>query len=213
MKDKKIKNIKPSFSFMDLALVLLCVVIVLGRFAGGFYAAYTTKGDSGDSARVIKFGDITLTEQLGDTVGGKLIVTPGVDIEKSVTIKFDGSESATYVFVEIELAGDWVFTNEKTFSVMRDSVVLMQWTIDEYWTYVDGTGANKKYVFYKHLNPNEILTAKEIIKDGKITVEPEVTKGELEALCNAVEISITATVVQSIGFVDAKEAYDSISGN
>lgn len=209
MKDKKTKNIRPSFNFMDLALVLLCAVLVMGRFMGGLYAAYTTKNDSGDSARVIKFGDITLTE----SPTSQLVVIPGVDIEKSAKITFDGSESATYVFVEIELAGDWVFTDEKTFSVMRDSVVLMQWTVDEYWTYVDGTGTNKKYAFYKLLEPNHKLDMVEVINDAKITVEDVMTKSELTEICDSIKISITATAVQSIGFADAEAAWASVSGN
>lgn len=212
MKDKKTKKFKLSINFFDVALVMLCAVLVLSRFMGGFYAAYTTKNDSGDSARVIKFGDITLTETLGDAIGGKLIVTPGVDIKKSAEITFGGSESATYVFVEIALVGDWTFDGSKTFSIKRDSMALMSWTVGD-WSYVDGTGADDKYAFYKLLEPNAVLNKVEVIKEERITVHETVTKGELKDLCNAVEISITATVVQSIGFVDAKEAWASVSGN
>lgn len=209
MKDKKTKNIRPSFNFMDLALVLLCAVLVMGRLMGGLYAAYTTKNDSGDSARVIKFGDITLTE----SPTSQLVVIPGVDIEKSATIKFDGSESATYVFVEIALVGAWTFdSTNKIFSIKRtDSTALMSWTIGD-WSYVDGTGTDDKYAFYKLLEPNAVLNNVEVIKGGKITVHETVTKAELTGLC-AANISITATVVQSIGFESVGQAWDSVSGS
>lgn len=210
MKDKKTKNIRPSFNFMDLALVLLCAVLVMGRLMGGLYAAYTTKNDSGDSARVIKFGDITLTE----SPTSQLVVIPGVDIKKSAKITFDGSESATYVFVEIELDGDWTFDSAtKTFSIKRaDSTVLMSWAVGD-WSYVDGTGTDDKYAFYKLLEPNAPLEDVEVIKGGKITVHETVTKTELTEICDSIKISITATAVQSIGFADAEAAWASVSGN
>jgi len=209
MKDKKTKNIRPSFNFMDLALVLLCAVLVMGRFMGGLYAAYTTKNDSGDSARVIKFGDITLTE----SPTSQLVVIPGVDIEKSAKITFDGSESATYVFVEIALVGDWTFDGNKTFFIKRaGSTMLMSWTVSGDWDYVTGTGSDKKYAFYKHLTPNTSLIDVEIIDGCKVQISEEVTKTELDTLCSA-SISITATVVQSIGFADAEAAWASVSGN
>ncbi|MBQ4049980.1 MAG: hypothetical protein IJD07_04945 [Clostridia bacterium] len=210
MKDKKTKNIRPSFNFMDLALVLLCAVLVMGRLMGGLYAAYTTKNDSGDSARVIKFGDITLTE----SPTSQLVVIPGVDIKKSAKITFDGSESATYVFVEIALVGAWTFdSTNKIFSIERaDSTALMSWTVSGDWDYVTGTGSDKKYAFYKHLTPNTSLIDVEIIDGCKVQISEEVTKTELDTLCSA-SISITATVVQSIGFESVGQAWSSVSGS
>lgn len=50
---------------MCLACVLLCLTLFSVHFSSGVVARYTTTTDSGDSARVIKFGDLTLTEPGG----------------------------------------------------------------------------------------------------------------------------------------------------
>ena len=54
MRDKK-SNSGPSFTFMHLALILLCVVLVTARSTGGLFASYRTAAGDSDSARVAKF--------------------------------------------------------------------------------------------------------------------------------------------------------------
>ena len=80
-----------------LAAILLCLTLISIRLAGGIVARYTTTTNSGDSARVIKFGDISLTLTGGNTQ----YIIPGMPLNWNASVSFEGSESATYVFVEV----------------------------------------------------------------------------------------------------------------
>ena len=54
MRDKK-SSVTPSFTFMHLALILFCMVLVTSYATAGLYASYRTEADGSDSARVAKF--------------------------------------------------------------------------------------------------------------------------------------------------------------
>jgi hypothetical protein len=70
--------------------------------------------------------------------------------------------------------------------------------------------ADKQYVYYRTLEPNQQLNDVDIIKEGKITVSAAITKGELGALTD-VAIGLRATVVQATGFENAAAAWASVS--
>ena len=45
-----------------LAGILFCLILITTAMLGGLFARYTTSGSGSDSARVAKFGTLTLTE-------------------------------------------------------------------------------------------------------------------------------------------------------
>ena len=67
---------------LRLAGILFCLTLVSFYMVSGLFAKYMTRGQGSDSARVIKFGDITLTET-GDFYegGNKMWIVPGLDIK------------------------------------------------------------------------------------------------------------------------------------
>lgn len=198
---------KPKMNIpMCLAGVLFCLTMVSVYMVSGLYARYSTSGTGSDSARVIKFGDISISET-GDFQEGtkNMLVIPGVDLAKKAVVNFEGSEAATYVFVEVDLAGPWEYEETgKTFhiDVMDDTMV--DWTVAEGWQYLEDTN----YVFYQELGPNTPLSA-DIIKESKIRVSDSITKTNIGTLQDA-SITFRASVVQSNGFENVQAAWASL---
>lgn len=183
-----------------VAAVLFCLTLFSIHFMSGFYAKYTSRASGEDSARVIKFGELTLTET-GDFASGTAFIIPGVDLTKKAVVSFGGSESATYVFVKIDLSSNWE-NSGNTFSIDDK----LSWSVADGWSYLDGS----KYVYYRELSPNDTLTADVIAENGKITVSDEITKAEIGSL-TGIKIDITGYVVQLNGFASPSEAWASVS--
>lgn len=192
-----------------IAAALFCLVLISTSMMSGLYAKFISRGSGSDEARVIKFGDIVLTETGDFTADNKLMIIPGVDLTKKATVSFEGSESATYVFVEITPSSHWKTTDNRTFSITIDSKNVMQFSISSDWGYVStGDGS---YVYYVELIPNKPLPATDIIaNNGKITVSNKITVSDVK-LMEGISIKIGATVVQAGGFDDVKDAWTSVS--
>ena len=196
---------------MCAACVLFCLTLFSFYFTGGLFARYTTNNAGSDSARVIKFGDISITEE-GDFVSndGKntFMIIPGVDLKKDVELSFTGSEAATYVFVTIAPKNQTAEDNY-TFTYKIGESVMLQWSIDASWKFhaeTDGT-----YVYYRTLEPNESITDADVIAgDGKITVSKSITKSEIKNMTD-ISIKLRAAAVQAGGFKNVTEAWNSIS--
>lgn len=196
---------------MCLAFVLLCLTLLTTHFTGGLYAKYVAKDSAEDSARVIKFGDLRLTET-GDFVDGKAVVVPGVDLIKNVTVEFDGSESATYVFMKATLfPGDWGFSVDN--KMFTRGTEWLKWKVQTEWSYlksINNSNNSVDYIFYIELEPNKNLSIPFIADGGKITVNQKIEK---QAVVNmgSLKIDLKAYVVQSGGFADADAAWKSVN--
>ena len=214
---------------MCVACVLFCLTLFSFYFTGGLFARYVTNNEGVDSARVIKFGDISITEE-GDFVSndGKntFMIIPGVDLKKDVELAFTGSEAATYVFVEItteytQTADNYTFT----YGTNGNDAPILQWSVvkksaedsPEGWTYL--TKNADKYVYYRVLAPNTPLESVDIISgtktgseiNGEIIVNAE-TKSDIKSLEGKnISIKIRAAAVQAGGFKDAAEAWASVA--
>ena len=190
------------------AAVLLCLTMFSLHLTSGIYARYTATASGHDSARVIKFGELTITET---TSKASQYIVPGGELVWGGTVNFTGSESATYVFLEIDLTGNWVVTNgNQTFSLYAD---VPSWTVHGDWTHLDGT--DDPYVYYMELDPNDTLTAQPIFVSDSATLPQTISDDILTAL-NTLSGSFRASVVQSNGFTSADpvaEAWASLSAN
>lgn len=190
---------------MCLAIVLFWLVIITTYMSSGLFAKYSTMGKGGDSARVIQFGDLTVTETLDTGVtatGGKLIFVPGTTMKKELTVDFEGSEADTVVFVALEAKG-WNFTapnatDPASFALKQGENTLMSWKMENDWNYLASDG--ERHVFYIFLDSNTLLENKPVIKDGQITVNVA-TYDAYDALAGAdLNLDITAYAVQANGF-------------
>lgn len=196
---------------MILAAILLFLTLLSIHLTSGLYARYVTTASGSDSARVAKFGRLTLTEE-GDfdgTSAKKGTVIPGVDLKKRAWVSFTASEVSTVVFVEIITNWDKAADGD-TFSF---GTGLMSWEVDDTWTYLlaDSYNGMPRYVYYKTLIPNESLTADIIADEGKITVSTSVKESSRTALDGAY-ITLRASVIQSGGFETVKDAWLSMAG-
>jgi hypothetical protein len=193
---------------MCLACVLLCLTLVSIHLTSGLYAKYTVSGSGSDNARVITFGDITLTET-GDFVDGKLIITPGVDLTKKAVVSFSGSESATYVFIEVTPSPEWKTDDKYTFYVGSQAQPDLTWSVKSTWAFVTYDSVKNRYIYSQSLVPNEALSD-DIIAGDTIAVHPSITKTEITAFTN-VYINLRASVVQSGGFTNTQDAWNSLA--
>lgn len=191
-----------------IACFLFCLTLISIHLTSGLYAKYMSFASGSDSARVITFGDLTLTETGDFNAEGKLMIIPGVELIKKAEVDFTGSESATYVFIEITSA-EWQTTDKQTFSINSGDKVLMQWSVAEGWTYLKND--NGAYVYYCALIPNTELDKADVIgDDGKITVSEYITKSEMQTL-TSVSIKLRAIAVQSGGFESPEAAWRAVS--
>ena len=186
---------------MWIAGVLFCLVLITTAMMGGLFARYTTSDSGSDSARVVAFGNLTLTET-GDFVeaGGKKTakIIPGVDLSKKVTLSFEASEVDTIVFVEISAPG-WTVPDSQTFMMGTH----LSWSVAAGWNHLPGT----QYVYYKELDTNTALTDVDIIQGGVIHVSKEIKESNIQSL-DKLNISIRASVIQNDGSLTPATAWD-----
>lgn len=179
-----------------LAAVLLCLTMFSSYFSSRVVARYTTTENSGDSARVIKFGDLTLTETGGDPQ----YIAPGVELEWNASLSFTGSEAATYVFVEVDGVA----------SGTADAVTLFsggpEWVVADGWEYL------APGVYYRALVPNAVLTDVALFESASVVVSEYMTAADIVAI-GTISPSFRASVVQSNGFASPADAWDSLEGN
>ena len=190
---------------MWTAGVLFCLVLITTAMMGGLFARYTATETVSDSARVAKFGNLTLTET-GDFVesDGKktAILIPGVDLKKDVTLSFDASEVATIVFVEVS-APNWDSSDKRTFTKGD----YLKWSVAADWIYLPET--QYVYYYYKVLEPNTQLEGVEIIQGGVIEVSTEIKESNIQSL-HELDISFQASVIQNDGSLTAETAWDKL---
>ena len=190
---------------MCLAGVLFCLTLFSFHLSSGVIARYSATTDGADSARVIEFGKITLTKTGADD----LIVYPGAELSWNAAVSFGGSESATYVFLEVKPKGDsgWQ-VSEKNYTALYhgDSAPGLTWTVDDDWDNLDGY----PNVFFLSLEPNATLENVPVIKDGSITVAKTLEAEDLEDMSADFGLDFAASVVQSNGFDGPEAAWKSL---
>lgn len=193
---------------MCLACILFCLTLISVYITSGLYAKYTVKNGVGDSARVIRFGELTITESGDFGDGSQGVIIPGVDLTKKAVVAFAGSEASTYIFIKITLCSDWT-TDGTNFTVTVGNKTQMQWKIGDDWKYLN-TDGNGTYIYYRELAPNTPLSADIIADDGRISVSDKITNKEIVGM-NDIFIRLSAAAVQSNGFSDAAAAWESIT--
>ena len=211
MENKKLNTKAPLFSTMHIALLLLCAVLLSAHSINGLYARYISKSTGSSSARVIRFGDITLEEPADNN----FTLAPGVTAKNEVKLSFEGSESATYVFVAITTSNHWTFdTTAKAFKINANSKEIATLLVNTAeWTYLTTDGG--KVVFYKALDPNVPLSNNQIFVAqngvaGGVAVDSATTAFDLSKLSGKISISVKAIAVQSIGFATVTDAWNSV---
>lgn len=185
---------KPNKRRLPLRAWLLYLAVATFALTGVTFSRYVASAHSQDEARVITFGDLTVTDS------GSVQVQPGVAAKKDLTVHFDGSEAAVYVFAEVQ--GGWTLGAD---GIYHDAAGLMTWRVADGWTYL------RDNVYYRELAPNTVLDAG-LIAGGTVDVSENMTRTELEELSKALSIRVRAAAVQREGGDTAQIAWARLGG-
>lgn len=185
---------KPNKRRLPLRAWLLYLAVATFALTGVTFSRYVASAYSQDEGRVITFGDLTVTDS------GSVQVQPGVPAEKNLTVHFDGSEAAVYVFAEVQ--DGWTLGAD---GIYYDAAGLMTWRVADGWTYL------RDNVYYRELAPNTVLDAG-LIAGGAVNVSEDMTRTELEKLPKALSIHVKAAAVQREGGDTAETAWARVNG-
>lgn len=197
-----------------VAACLFCLVLISTSMMSGLYARYTVHDSGYDSARVIKFHQLTVTETGDFTEDGgvnKFIFIPGVPIKKAIRVSFGGSEAATIVFVAAKTTGWIAAENGLDFSFGNEGRGLT-WSVDsDYWTYLKNEGG--VYVYYKVLDPNSEFKDTPFIEQDTVKVSENGTVADYISYAEGenCRIDITAYAVQANGFESVEDAWKALN--
>ena len=185
---------KPNKRRLPLRAWLLYLAVATFALTGVTFSRYVASAHSQDEGRVITFGDLTVTDS------GSVQVQPGVPAEKDLTVHFDGSEAAVYVFAEVQ--GGWTLGTD---GIYHDAADLMTWRVADGWTHLQDN------VYYRELAPNTALTAG-LIAGGAVNVSENMTRTQLQAAAGTLHIRVQAAAVQREGGDTAQIAWERLSG-
>ena len=186
---------KPNKRRLPLRAWLLYLAVVTFALTGVTFSRYVASAHSQDEARVITFGGLTVTDS------GSVQVQPGVAAKKDLTVHFEGSEAAVYVFAEVQ--GGWTRgADNRTYTYGGGS---LSWRVADGWTHLQDN------VYYRELAPNTALDAG-LIAGGTVDVSENMTRTELEKLSKALSIRVQAAAVQREGGDTAETAWARVNG-
>lgn len=185
---------KPNKRRLPLRAWLLYLAVATFALTSVTFSRYVASAHSQDEGRVITFGDLTVTDS------GVTQVQPGVAARKDLTVHFDGSEAAVYVFAEVQ--GGWTRGAD---GIYHDAAGLMTWRVADGWAHL------RDNVYYRELAPNTVLDAG-LIAGGTVDVSENMTRTELEELSKALSIRVRAAAVQREGGDTAQIAWERLGG-
>lgn len=186
---------KPNKRRLPLRAWLLYLAVATFALTGVTFSRYVASAHSQDGARVITFGDLTVTDS------GSVQVQPGVPAKKDLTVRFEGSEAAVYVFAEVQ--GGWTRgADNRTYTYGGGS---LSWRVADGWAHLQDN------VYYRELAPNTALDAG-LIDGGAVNVSENMTRTELEKLSKALSIRVQAAAVQREGGDTAETAWARVNG-
>lgn len=187
---------KPNKRRLPLRAWLLYLAVATFALTGVTFSRYVASAHSQDEGRVITFGGLTVTDS------GSVQVQPGVAAKKDLTVHFEGSEAATYIFVELK-GSDWTRgADNRTYTYGAGS---LSWRVADGWTHLQDN------VYYRELAPNTALTAG-LIDGGAVNVSENMTRTQLQAAAGTLHIRVRAAAVQREGGDTAETAWARVNG-
>lgn len=186
---------KPNKRRLPLRAWLLYLAVATFALTSVTFSRYVASAHSQDEGRVITFGDLTVTDS------GSVQVQPGVAAKKDLTVHFEGSEAAVYVFAEVQ--GGWTRgADNRTYTYGADS---LSWRVADGWTHLQDN------VYYRELAPNTALDAG-LIDGGTVDVSEDMTRTQLQAAAGTLHIRVKAAAVQREGGDTAQIAWKRLGG-
>lgn len=175
------------------AMLALTLVLAAYWAVGGTAAWLAAKSDP--IASTFTFGDINITLKDEDPQEGQIKIIPGVDILKALKVTVQADSVDCWLFVKVEETGTFV-----------DGKVT--YAMDDGWTQGDGSPIPED-VYYREVNGATTDSVFSVLKDDKITVSNELTKGDIEDITGPT-LTFTAYAVQKEGINTAADAWEKI---
>ena len=187
---------KRSMSGKALA-VLVAVVLLIGCVVGGTVAWLVAKSDPIEN--VFTVGDINVS--LSETRVTNYHIVPGVNIAKDPKAQVKARSENCYLFVKVD-EKDWPAFKEQDGTTRKvDYELATGWIELE-----DG-------VYYLEVSKSTENQIFQILKDNKVTVSKNLTKGELDTVSAKPKLTFTVYAVQKEGVKTAAEAWEIAMGN
>lgn len=158
---------KQLYKILIRGCALIFLVTMLGFYMSSFvFARYISNSSLGDTAKVAKFGDLTFYEYLsdgttlatGETVEiDNLLINPGINVNKKISLSFGKSEVGVYLFLVIDANRFKVVSETDSYKITVQNNLsedILYWNLDNSWNYLEDVSTSNQFVFCYHLDPN-----------------------------------------------------------
>lgn len=150
--------------------LLLALVLVFGVAAGGTIAWLIDQ--TAEVKNTFTYGNIGITLDETKPANKEAKIIPGVDIEKDPKITVAANSEDCWLFVEIK-EGNWP-TTLKT----KDGTLKVKYDVATGWEPLTGVAG----VYCRKVRTSDVAQEFSVIKDNKVYVSNELTKGEIDSL-------------------------------
>ena len=186
---------KRSMSGKALA-VLVAVVLLIGCAVGGTVAYLVAKGGTIENTFTVGNIKVSLYE-----TSGTYHIVPGVDIAKNPRALVEADSEDCYLFVKVDEV-NWPRFEEQDGTTRK-----VDYKLAEGWIELEDG------VYYVEVSKSTENQFFKILKDDKVTVSKNLTKGELDTVSAKPKLTFTVYAVQKEGVKDAAEAWEIAMGN
>lgn len=179
-------------------LVYLTYLFILSLMISGVtFSKYISSTVAENYARVIRFGELYITNGTDFYEEENIKIVPGAEIKKNLTVNFDGSEAQSCVFLKIN-SSYWTYDSaDRSFSYILSNKKIITWNIGTEWNYLknDGTGD----VFYIFIQPNTKLS-QPIVNSNTIYISKEIKNSDVQSISESLNLKFGAFAVQCNNF-------------
>lgn len=147
-------------------VALLCAaVMLLGVVFGGTMALLSHSSEPLTNT----FSPASINLTLRETTGENYIMAPGAVLDKDPTVTVDAGSADCWLFVKVKEQN-----NETPAGKSKKPV---EWAIASGWTPLEVDGET---VYYRTCPKSEEAQSFSVLKDSKVTISDELTKGDME---------------------------------
>lgn len=171
-------------------VVMLALVLALGCAVGGTIAWLTANTDP--VVNTFTYGNINIELNETKPEGQQAKIIPGKDIDKNPEVTVKPGSEACWLFVKVVEDGTFV-GGKVTYAVDTAKWTIVPGETNVYYNKVDAATALAGVTF-------------NVLAGNKVTVSPELTKGEIENLTNPT-LTFTAYAIQQESFATPEAAW------
>lgn len=185
------RNYKKYKSNRFVYLIYLFIFSLM--LSGATVSRYIVSSNITESARMVRFGEIYITNGRDPYEEENINIVPGAEYQKNPTVNFDGSEIESCIFLKVNYP-EWIYDEEdKSFSYISNDKKMVSWNICKEWNYLknDGTGN----IFYIFIPPN-IKFCQSIIYNNIMKVSSDIINSDIQAISSDVNLQFEVFVTQ-----------------